>query len=393
MPARRRASIAFTILGLGAVLTVGIVAVTLSGRAERPSDTPERVPVPDVGQRVTASPALAGPNACTRTVVDVTNAAVQAAATSAGAGTICFPAGRYEGPFSATVPGQSWSLDDGAVLVGSIGIEAADVWVEGGTVELPTDDQWRQGVAVNADRATIKRVTFRGGGLVVSINGRDGTQVVDNDFSGQSGTAIFVWGEGRGADDTLIQGNVIDQASARKASPISSRAADDPSDGIVNRGITVRGNTIDQGDELTGWFGVELKLSPGAVIVDNDIRGGGTLISLPDSDGSIVSGNRLDLRGSAVWGVEIASSDGVTVEDNVFTGDGTDSSDVAVSMNSGSLQALISANRADGLRTLVDLTGNDHRITDNCVTNVRDITAFRSSAGPNVMVARNGPCS
>jgi nitrous oxidase accessory protein NosD len=248
-------------------------------------------------------------------------------------------------------------------------------------------------VSVDGDRATIEGVTFRGGGLVISIEGRDGTQVLDNTFGGQSGTSIFVWGEGRGADDTLIEGNVIDQSEAREASPIASRAAEDPADGIFNRRITVRGNTIDQGDSSTGHFGVELKLSPGAVIVDNDIRGGGALVSLPDSDGVIVSGNRLDLRGSAGWGVEVANSDDVTVEDNTIIGDGPDSEDTAVSMNSGSLRALITANTASDLKTLVDLTGDDHRIVDNCVTNVTDITAYRSSAGPHVEVARNGPCA
>jgi len=229
-------------------------------------------------------------------------------------------------------------------------------------------------------------------GLVISVKGYDGTQILDNYFSGQSGTAIFVWGDGRGADDTLIEGNKIDQAAAREASPIASRAAEDVDEGVLNKRLTVRGNTIDQGDATTGWFGIELKLSPGAIVADNDVRGGRTLVSLPDSDGVIVSGNRLDLRGSAVWGVEIAKSNDVIVEDNTFIGDGPGSKDVAVSMNSGSLRALISANRAEGLGTLVNLTGDDHHIADNCLADVGAIMAYRTSAGLNVDVARNGPC-
>jgi hypothetical protein len=291
-----------------------------------------------------------------------------------------------------SVAGQTWRLDPATVLADSIAIRAPDVWILGGTVELPTDNVWAEGITVDADGATIEGMTFHGGGLVVSVKGRDGTQILDNTFSGQSGTAIFIWGEQRGADDTLIEGNTIDGTAARKASPISSRAADDPGDGVVNKGITVRGNTIDQGDDNSGWFGVELKLSPGAIIVDNDIRGGGVLVSLPDSDGSIVSGNRLDLRGSAHWGVEIASADDVTVEDNTFTGDGADTGDTAVSMNSGSMRALISANRADGLGALVDLTGDNHQIADNCLVDVRNLLAHRLSGGPNVDAARNGPC-
>lgn len=391
--ARRRFVPIILILAFAAVLSVSVVAIVLSsiGRGT-PSDNPQRVSVPDIARRVTPSPRITSSNGCQATVDGSTAAAIEAAAAAAGAGTVCFPAGRYEGPFAATVAGQTWHLDAGAVLAGELDIEAPDVWIGGGTIELPTADEWAEGVAVEADRATIQGVTFRGGGLVISVKGYDGTQVLDNHFSGQSGTSIFVWGEGRGADDTLIEGNTIDQAASRNASPIASRAAEDLDEGILNQRLTVSGNTIDQGDATTGWFGVELKLSPGALIVDNDIRGGRTLVSLPDSDGVIVSGNRLDLRGSAVWGVEIAKSNDVTVEDNTFTGDGPGSEDVAVSMNSGSLRALISANRAEGLGALVNLTGDDHHIADNCLADVSIITAYRTSAGLNVDVARNGPC-
>jgi hypothetical protein len=393
MSAPRRIVPIAAIVGVAAILTVAIVAIVLSAsKPERPSDNPQLVPVPSIERRVTPSPTVAPAQACQATVDGLTAAAVDMAVASAGAGTVCFPAGRYEGPFTARVAGQTWRLDSGAVLAGSVAIKAPDVWIGGGTFELPTNDPFGEGITINADRATINGVTFHGGGLVVSIHGVDGTQVLDSKFSGQSGTAIFIWGEGRGADDTLIEGNTIDGTAARKASPIGSRAAENVSDGVLNQRITVRGNKIDQGDANSGWFGVELKLSPKAVIVDNDIRGGGVLVSLPDSDGVIVSGNRLDLRGSANWGVEIAKSNDVTVEKNTFTGDGPGSGDTAVSMNSGSLRALISANRAVGLGALVDLSGNDHLIADNCLDNVANITAFRSSAGPNVAVLRNGPC-
>lgn len=393
MPAPRQIALIAAILGLATVPTVAVVALVLSAQvATTPSGRPPRLLAPAVDGLTSPSSAASPAGSCQATVGGRTAAAVETAVANAGAGTVCFPAGLYEGSFAATAAGQTWRLHAEAVLAGPVTITAPDVSIRGGTLELPTDNQWAEGIAVDADRATIEGVTFRGGGLVVSVKGRDGTQILDNDFSGQSGTAIFIWGEGRGADDTLIRGNTIDQAAARMASPISSRAADDPAEGIVNRRITIRGNTIDQGDAATGWFGVELKLSPDAVIVDNNIRGGAVLISLPDSDGSIVSGNRLDLRGSAWWGVEIASSDDVTVTANTFIGDGPSSGDAAVSMNSGSLRALVSANRAEGLRTLVNLTGNDHRIVDNCLVEVRDVVAYRLSAGADVDVIRNGPC-
>ena len=174
----------------------------------------------------------------------------------------------------------------------------------------------------------------------------------------------------------------------RKASPISSRGAEDVAEGVVNQRITVRGNKIDQGDEATGWFGVELKLSPNAVIVDNDIRGGGVLVSLPDSDGVIVSGNRLDLRGSAGWGVEIAKGNDVTVEDNTFTGDGPGSGETAVSMNSGSLRALITANHAgSSARSSISPATTIASSTTASPTSA-NITAYRSSAGPAMSTSR-----
>lgn len=394
MAAPRRFAPIAAILGLAAVATAAVGAIVLSANLqERPSDNPKLIPVPSIARRVTPSPAVAPTEACQATVNGQSAADVAAAAADAGAGTVCFPAGRYEGPFTVGVASQTWALDDGAILAGTIAIKAPDVWIRGGTIELPTGDFWAEGVSITADRASIQGVTFNGGGLVVSIHGRDGTQVLDSTFSGQTGTAIFIWGEGRGANDTLIEGNTI-SASSQKASPIGSRAAEgDASGGIFNRGITIRGNTIDQGDGTTGHFGVELKLSPGAIIVDNDIRGGGALISLPDSDGVIVSGNRLNLQGSAVWGVEIAKSNDVTVEDNTFTGDGPGSEDAAVSMNTDSLRALISGNRASGLGAFVNLTGDDHVIADNCLADVKAVTAYGADAGPNVVVSRNGPCS
>jgi hypothetical protein len=359
-----------------------------------PDASPDRVALPDIVRRATPSPS--GPAAsdagCTATVDGHDAAAVDKAAAVAGSGTVCFPSGRYEGPFTASVAGQTWRLARDATLAGHVDISAPDVWITGGNVELPADDPFDEGITVDADRATIEDVTFHGGGLVISIKGRDGTQVLDSRFGGQSGTAVFVWGQGRGADNTLIEGNTIDGSAGRGASPIASRAAEDEASGIVNRRITVRGNTIDQGDATSGHFGIELKLSPDAVIVDNDVRGGKTLVSLPDSDGAIVSGNRLDVTGSPVWAIELPNSNDATVEDNTIVGDGPNSGDVAVSMNSGSMRALITANRVSDVSTLINLSGDDQRILDNCLVNVRDVMAYRTSAGLNVDAERNGPC-
>ena len=101
--------------------------------------------------------------------------------------------------------------------------------------------------------------------------------------------------------------------------------------------------------------------------------------------------NEFDLAGSPHWGVEIASSDRVTVEANDFRGDGSDK-DSAISMNSGSSDATITDNMVAQVGTLVDLSGDGHRITGNCLDQVGHEYAYRSSGGGNIEFARNGAC-
>ena len=62
-------------------------------------------------------------------------------------------------------------------------------------------------------------------------------------------------------------------------------------------------------------------------------------------------------------------------------------------MNSESLRAFISGNDAAGLGAFVNLTGDDHVIADNCLADVKNVTAYAADAGPNVVVSRNGPCA
>ena len=216
-----------------------------------------------------------------------TAAAVEAAVADAGAGTVCFPAGRYEGSVRRRPsPARHGDSRKAPSSPAPSAIKAPDVWIGGGTIELPTEDQWAEGISVNADRATIQGVTFQGGGLVVSIHGLDGTQVLDSQLQRPVRDGDLHLGRGSRRGRHADRGQ-HDRRDVRPGRPRRSRSrgAEETAEGVVNQRITVRGNKIDQGDETTGWFGVELKLSPEAVIVDNDIRGGGVLISLPDSDG------------------------------------------------------------------------------------------------------------
>jgi hypothetical protein len=234
-------------------------------------------------------------------------------------------------------------------------------------------------------------MTFRGGGQVLSVLGVDDVRIVGNDFADHIGTAIFVWGEGVGADRVVVEGNRIQQTRTRKASPISSRGSEDAAS-VFNRQLVVRDNVIDQGDREQGWFGIELTASPDALIEGNEIRGGSVLVSLPVSDSSVVRGNTLDMRGSAFWGVEIAKSHDVVVTGNRFIGRGPGGGQTAVSMNSGSLRASIHDNVVVAIGTLVDLSGDGHVIVDNCLDEVGREFAYREAGGPDIVLRDNGAC-
>ena len=358
-----------------------------------PAPTASPTPVVTPTPSPTATPAASTSAGCVRTVSGFTATAVHAARDGAGAGTVCFPAGTYTGALSASVAGQTWSLAPGAVITGPINVSGAGVTIRGGTIERPTTDRWAPSVRVDADGVTVEGVTFLGGGQVVSIQGNDRTRVRNNTFTGQSGSAIAIWGDGVGADDTLIEGNTITQTITYQVSPITSRGNESNLHaGVQNARTIVRNNTIDQGIGNVGWFGVEFKQSAGTLVEGNTIRGGWVLISFPETDGAIVRNNTLDMRGTPNWGIEVANSHDVTVEGNTFIGGGTSAGDHAVSLNSGSLRTTVRGNTVRDVRTLFDVSGDWHTVTDNCLANVLYEYEYRSSGGPNITFARNGPC-
>jgi parallel beta helix pectate lyase-like protein len=348
----------------------------------------EELPTPRAAPKRTNAPS--GPP-CT-TAAGVTTADVDAATrTALEGGAVCLPAGRYDSPIVARIARQEWRLDSQAVLTSTLNIEAPGVRILGGRMESPIRDPWQPSLVVRAPGVTIEGMTFRGGGQVVSVLGVDDVKIVGNDFADQVGTAIFVWGNGVGANRVVIEGNHIQQTRTRKASPISSRGSEDAASAF-NRQLVVRDNVIDQGDRDLGWFGIELMASPEALIERNEIKGGAVLVSLPVSDSSVVRGNTFDMRGSPYWGIEIAKSNDVLVTENQFTGRGSAGGQTAVSMNSGSMRASIHDNFLVAVNTLVDLTGDHHKIVDNCLDQVGREFAYRESGGPDIVMHENGTC-
>jgi parallel beta-helix repeat protein len=306
---------------------------------------------------------------------------------------VCLVAGTYTGNLSATVANQTWRLDPATRLTGTIYINGSGVRLLGGRIELPAANRWAASVAVWGNDVTVQGVTFRGGGVGVGVYGRDRTSIVSNDFAGHVGSAVSIWSEGLGADDTLISGNKIVQTATFQVSPITSRGNEGSlHGGIQNARTVIRNNTINQGSGDIGWFGIELKQSKGTLIEGNTLSGGYVLVSLPESDATTIRNNTFDMRGTPHWGVEVANAYDAIVENNTFIGGGTTAGDHAVSLNTGSLRTTARYNTVRDLRTFFDVSGNWHTVTDNCFTSVANEYEYRSSGGANITFARNGAC-
>nr|MBI5455482.1 hypothetical protein [Candidatus Levybacteria bacterium] len=325
---------------------------------------------------------------CTTTVSGFDLTSINTARDKAGTGgVVCFPAGTYSGNLTASVMGQTWQFDSGAKLIGTINISSSGVSISGGTIQSQTTDRWAYTVSFNADDSVIKGVTFIGGGQVIGIFGKDRNKISNNTFNSQIGSAVSIWGQGVGADDNLIEGNTIIQTATYKVSPIMSRGSENET--VFNQRTIVRSNIIDQGPGDIGWFGIEFKDSPNSLIEGNTIKGGSVLVSFPDSNYCNVKNNTLDLRESPYWGVEIAKANNCSVVGNNFIGN-NNTTDAAVSMNTQPTGAFIDSNKANDIFVLTELSGSGHTITNNCLTNVKNVTTYTATT---TTITANGPCT
>jgi hypothetical protein len=277
---------------------------------------------------------------------------------------------------NAAAAGASLDLS-GCSYNGAIRIDKPLTLV-GGKLTLAADSQWTQGIVVNSDGVTIQGWQISGGGNVIAVLGRSNVRISNNTFDGQVGSAIALWGEGRGSNNVTISGNRISQTRTSKVSPIIGRASENCS--VFSYNLTVSGNTMDQGQGNLGWFGLELKCHDGVVIQGNTFSGGQTLVSLPDSRNVTIRANTFNLSGSPYWGVEVPKATNVSIEGNTFNGDGADGGDHGVSINSGSLTVRVVGNNFRNLRTALDTTGDNITLTDNCLSNVLNLTEYEHPA-------------
>jgi hypothetical protein len=331
---------------------------------------------------------------CTRTVSGFTASAVHSARDQAGVGGIvCFPAGSYTGSLNANVARQTWRLDDNSILKGSVYITGAGMRLLNGQSVLPSGNRWIASVEIRADDVTVQSVLFDGGGAGVGVYGKDRAQIRYNTFKKLSGSAVSIWSEGVGADDTVIYHNRISQTITSKVSPITSRGNESAGHGgVQNVHTVIYKNTIDQGAGDIGWFGIELKQSKKAVVQSNYIKGGTVLLSLPETDNALIRYNTFDLRGSPHWAIEVGNAYDAVILKNKFIGDGPTGKDYAVILNTNPLRTIVRYNYATDIRTLFAIAGDGHRVLDNCLLRVLNIQEFALNGGPNIIFDRNGPC-
>ena len=265
--------------------------------------------------------------------------------------------------------------------------------IAGGTFERETfpgpDAAWTASISLSAERTCLAGPTVRNYGIGVSIVGARDVILQGASFAEGRNSAIGIW---PGDGETTTRGVVVRDCHIVQAfdhgadapagtSPIIARG-ERGGELFAIPGIQIVGCDIDQGpmrkgETMVGWFGIELKTAEGCVVSGNRLRGGFAQVSLPDSDGCRLEGNRFDLthetRGEAgrnhPWGIELAASNRATVVDNVFVGSGWG---VAVSMNSGSRDATVERNVACDLGALVYFTaeGGGHSVADNCMRGV-----------------------
>ena len=264
-----------------------------------------------------------------------------------------------------------------------------------GTRTCPTNNRWAPCVQIHVDNVTLTDVTLNGGGVGVQFHARQNITLRNVRFSGYSGGPIFMTGAVR---NILIEGNTWTNTANVAGGFIGGRGSEGSNPcPTVGRYVTIRNNVGNQGTR--GWFGIELKCFEDVTIEGNSLKGGVALISLPDNNRVTIRNNTLDLRGSAQFGVEVPKAHDVKVLGNTFIGDEPNPYDSvapyeqAISLNSGSLRAVATGNRANNLHLF--FAGPLYStITDNCLQNVKHVHWYGTPSTSTISrnTATDGPC-
>ena len=290
------------------------------------------------------------------------------------------------------------TLNLGTDTFGPVDIKKA-IRLVGGTIQGPAGQTLAH---VNADGVVFDGVKFQGGGTVVRIYGRKGTQLLRCRFRGSNETPIrLMLRSGITCEDILVDGcDFLHDGAPANGSGYSTMSSERGANKYRN--IVFRNNLVDQG--VYGWGGFEVWDTDGLVIDGNRFRGkagaGAGIsahISIPRCNGAVVTNNDLDFRQGIGWGMEVVEMNDAVIRGNKAYGvPGQQSGHAFVQLHGGSqnqaYRHLIEKNDVRDILTLVNAYGWSHQIIDNCVVNVANIYRNWGNPGGNVTIERNGPC-
>lgn len=269
----------------------------------------------------------------------------------------------YARPADLPAPnaGAWWRFLPGAVLTFPWTVPAG-LRIEGGLWRLPRAAKtgYDGTLTIGGDGVTLDTV-FEGGQMHVKASGRKGLTLRLHSRA-RAGAAVGLWGA---CDDVRIGGDIGPSLIPGPA-VIIARANESQATGAqpqMHR-LVIAELVSDAG---TGGMGLELKQAPEALIDRVRLRGGSSLISLPESDGARVTRSYLDLRGMNAawdygmrgWGIEVPHAQGVIIGGdpqlgNSFIGDGPADGHDAVSANTDSDGLVVTWNRFEQLANVFD---------------------------------------
>ena len=299
-----------------------------------------------------------------------------------------------QGAIDATPTGGNLNVT-GCTFIGSVTINRP-MTIIGPTISRPASGAWQHYIAwVASDDVSLIGWNVTGGSMGIAVSGRDRVRVADSRFRNLYGSALIVWGDGRGSDDVVLERNDIVQSLGYHVSPIMSRGSENACDGgIYNRRLVVRGNSMDQGKTPTGWFGIELKCTPDALIEGNELRNGEVLVSLPESPRAIIRNNTFHTGNGVYWSIEIPNADDVQVYGNTArNANSSGNYGSLATIITGSDRAIVRNNTVDRLYWLVQWSGADNAVTDNCGTWQTPRQDHYGGTLTGHTWERNGPCT
>lgn len=278
-------------------------------------------------------------------------------------------AGALQSLIDAAAPGATLNLTGQSFTEDLVRIRKP-LTIIGPDVTFPTSGPSDHSLAIiDTDHVTLQSWVFHGGDVCVAVHRSDDVLIKGCSMQdGQVNSAIGIWGtdgDNSGSHRVRVEGCTIVQTATSGVSPLISRGSEDGS--VVNTGLEVVDNHIDQGQGDLGWSGVELKYNLDVVITGNTFKGGAIQVSLPETNNTWIENNEFDMRGRPSWGIEVPNADDATIVRNICHGDGPTEGGHFISTNTGPLRLVADENVVSDVQTFMDTTGDNITVRNNCL--------------------------